>query len=433
MKYAISIIATGLMVLILSRALPIAQTPARWDEPAATMQAAINSASVYLPLVTKSGLPPVNQNSFLETFDGMPASPQPWKPLNWDVTVHTRVADAVDTLPSMQADHGPGCEAPPATHFTNTFEGAVYTCRNHMMTAINDDEYGVIYLTPDHMVDFSSGEAVIKFDVSTRRTSGRDWIDVWVTPFADNLQLPLDSWLPDLNGPPRQAVHIRMDFPDKNTIFLAEVVRNFDEQPVPQKSTAGYETFLTPSAMQRDTFELDISKNHIRFGMPQYNFWWVDADIPTLDWSQGVVQLGHHSYNPEKDCNYDGTCGPNTWHWDNVSITPAVPFTILRADQRYLNGDTNPQVNLPAPVPANSFLRFDGIGANLQVSFDGGSSWAPAQIQAQIEQIDGHFQSYWMPMPAGVSQVLLRGQDWWGGGWMIRDISAWSLTLLHDF
>ena len=97
--------------------------------------------------------------------------------------------------------------------------------------------------------------------------------------------------------------------------------------------------------MQRDTFELDISKNHIRFGMPQYNFWWVDADIPTLDWSQGVVQLGHHSYNPEKDCNYDGTCGPNTWHWDNVSITPAVPFTILRADQRYLNGDTHPQVN----------------------------------------------------------------------------------------
>ena len=141
----------------------------------------------------------------------------------------------------MQADHGPGCEAPPggAQGLTNPLEGAVYTCRNHTMTAINDDEYGVIYLTPDHMVDFSSGEAVIKFDVSTRRTSGRDWIDVWVTPFADNLQLPLDSWLPDLNGPPRQAVHIRMDFPDKNTIFLAEVVRNFDEQPVPQNRPRG--------------------------------------------------------------------------------------------------------------------------------------------------------------------------------------------------
>jgi hypothetical protein len=27
---------------------------------------------------------------FLETFDGSPASPQPWQPADWDVTIHSR-------------------------------------------------------------------------------------------------------------------------------------------------------------------------------------------------------------------------------------------------------------------------------------------------------------------------------------------------------
>ena len=39
----------------------------------------------------------------------------------------------------------------------------------------------------------------------------RDWIDLWVTPFNENLQLPLEDWLPDLQGPPKDSVHIRMD------------------------------------------------------------------------------------------------------------------------------------------------------------------------------------------------------------------------------
>lgn len=36
--------------------------------------------------------------------------------------------------------------------------------------------------------------------------------------------------------------------------------------------------------------------------MPAYNFWWIDATIPNLGWDMGVVQFGHHSYNPTKDC-----------------------------------------------------------------------------------------------------------------------------------
>ncbi|MFL5321393.1 MAG: elongation factor P, partial [Myxococcaceae bacterium] len=33
-------------------------------------------------------------------------------------------------------------------------------------------------------------------------------------------------------------------------------------------------------------------------------------------------------------CDPGVACAPNTWHWDNVSVNPAVPFTIERATPR---------------------------------------------------------------------------------------------------
>lgn len=382
------------------------------------------SDTAFLPLIFNQALG--DSSAFLETFSGTPSNPQPWQPSHWDVTVHSRNWNYTDTLTPMHADHGTACDAPPANHLVNTFEASVFLCRDHMMTGILDGGYGVIYLTPDAMVDFSSGTAVIRFDVSTQRNSGRDWIDVWVTPYEDNLQLPLDSWLPDLNGPPRRAIHIRMDFVRTNTTYRADVISDFDPDSVGQVGWQGYETFLTPSATRRDTFELRISQDHIEFGMPEYDFWWIDHDIPNLDWSQGVVQFGHHSYDPEKDCGYNGTCGPSTWHWDNVLISPAVDFTIIRANQRYVNAGTGPSVSLAVPAPAGAHLRFAGIGHSLEVSFDGGGSWEPAQVQDQLHHFEDHFQSYWMPIPAGVSQVRFRGQGWYGGGWQVRDISVWA-------
>jgi hypothetical protein len=379
----------------------------------------------YLPVVL-SGFPDAGIAGFLETFTGAPLNPQPWRPAYWDVTVHTRQFKLEDTLIPMQADHGPMCEPPPATHLNDTVAGAVYLCRDHVMTAINDPVYGAIYLTPNQMVDFSEGTAVIQFDLSTRRTSGRDWIDLWITPFADHLQLPLDDWLPDLNGPPRRGLHIRMDFSRNNSIFLGEVIDNFSGTALELQAWQGYETILTPSATQRETFELQISQGYVKFGLPAYDYWWIDQTLPNLNWSEGVVQFAHHSYTPEKDCNFDGTCGPNTWHWDNVNIMPARPFTMIGASRRYLNSGTPDSVTLAQAAPANAYLRFAGIGDALEVSFNGGATWIEAVTQAQSMHIEDHFQSYWMPIPVGVSMVRFRGQEWYGGDWQVRDISVWS-------
>lgn len=394
-----------------------------WQQPTSlnTQAKPVDTAAgrAYLPIV-ESG-----PGRFLATFDGEPARPTPWQPADWDVTVHSRSREHLYELAPMQAGHGANCEAPPATHRVTTYEDAVYTCRNHVMTAINEGGYGLIYLTPNHMVDFSRGEAVVRFDVSTLRTSSRDWIDLWITPYEDQLQLPLEEWLPDLSGEPRRAVFITMGSFNSDTIFQGNVVRDFDVQSVDGNTWTGYEEFLTPSAMERTTFELRISETHLKFGMPDYDFWWIDTPIAPLGWRQGIVQLGHHSYNPQKDCS---NCQPNTWHWDNVFIEPAVPFTLIRATQRYVDASTGPAVTFARPAPQDAHLRFAGIGNDLEVSFDDGATWQKAEVQPQLRTDEGTFWSYWMPIPAGVSRVYFRGEDWWGGKWHVRDLSIWSLS-----
>lgn len=371
---------------------------------------------VYLPLVMT---PPV----FQEGFSGDPAAPQPWRSPIWEVVVHSRDISTWNTLERMQAEHGDDCSPPPASHPVTAYEDAVFLCRNHLMTAINASGYGAVVLTPQYMIDFTSQEAVIRFDMSTLRKSGRDWVDLWITPYEDNLQIPVHDWIPDLNGEPRRAVVISMGFDKASSSFTAGVVRNFELEPVPGTDWIGYERFLTPSAMRRDTFELRIRRNHIRFGMPDYNFWWVDTSIPSLDWSQGVVQFGHHSYTPGKSCS---GCGPNTWHWDNVYMAPVVPFEIDQAAQRYTDAQTGGRAALPSPAPANARLRFSGIGSSLQVSFDDGRTWVNAAAQAQEKQLAESFKTYWMPIPEGTASVRFRGQNWWGGSWRVKDISVWS-------
>jgi hypothetical protein len=375
------------------------------------------------PAAGAETLPP---EPFTFNWAGSPSSPQPWSPTDWDVIVHSRDTGTWSQIDPMNADHGPDCSAPPATHVVTTYEDAVFICRNHMMTAINGGGYGVIYFAPNQLVDFSSGTASVRYRVSTLRASPRDWHDIWITPFDDNLVLPLYRF-PDLQGPPRNAVHIQLVSDDT---FNGNVFRNFANTDLPKISGTSYDTVLGPSPTQRTQFELDISRTHIRFGMPEYKLWWIDTDVPDLGFSQGVVQLGHHSYNPTKAPNGR----PGTWHWSEFSISSAVPFTMLRGDLQSINSNTRDEVCFPAPAPSGSNLRFAGVGTIL-VSFDGGRSFVAAQPAAQIgPHGEGApqaelFASYWTPIPAGTNSVLFRGIDWWGGPWWVRDPAIWSQSM----
>lgn len=362
--------------------------------------------------------------TFTAGFDGTPASPEPWRPANWDVTVHSRDRETFARLEDMAAMHGDDCGAPPATHQVSSYEQAVFVCRNHMMTAIKASGYGLIYLTPDAQVDFSAGEAVVRWDMSTLRTTLRDWPDLWITPYEDNLQLALESFYPDLSGPPKRAVHVVAVDVDGGTGFRVEVFR--DHQPIELNTPVflRYDDVLQPDAARRDTFELRIGGGRLRFGMPAHDLWWYDGELPDLGWDTGVVTFGHHSYNPLKDC---AECHPNTWHWDNVSISPAIPFTILRGDRRVVDATRPAAVTFPTAAPVDAHVRFAAIGDDVEVSTDGGRSWRAAERQSQGKETAGeHFASYWTKVPAGTTSVAIRATDWWGGPWLARDITVWA-------
>lgn len=361
--------------------------------------------------------------SWIATFDGSPGSPRPYNPTNWDVLVHSRDYNTWKQLEPMAAHHGSDCGAAPATHQISAYPDAVFQCNDHLMTAINAGGYGLIVLTPNQLVDFAAGEAIVRFDMTTFRSSGRDWVSLWLSPFEDQIPLPLRDWLPDLAGEPRRAISIDMESFNALTVFRGRVSREYAAMDLNSIWWLGYESFLTPSAVRRDTFELRISRTSLKFGLPAYNRWWVDTSFSDLGWDRAVLQLTHHSYNPTKDCT---NCGPNTWHWDNVSISRAVPFTMLKGDLPWVDPTSRSWVSFPTGAPANGFLRFVGIGNSLQVSFDGGQSWQAARMHSVEKQVDEVFKPYWMPVPPGTTRVDFRGSNWWGGTWMVRGVSIWS-------
>src|SRR5206468_1569570 len=131
----------------------------------------------------------------------------------------------------------------------------------------------------------------------------------------------------------------------------------FVNTDLPRAQGEPYDKYLKLSAITRSDFELDISRRHIRFGMPDYQLWWIDADVPDIGFSQGVVQFGHHSYNPTK---VDGGT-PGTWHWSDFSISSAVRFTMLRGSRQAVNEGTTSVVCFPGAAPSQSWLRFAGV------------------------------------------------------------------------
>jgi IPT/TIG domain len=361
-------------------------------------------------------------------FLGTPTAPQSVVPATWDVQIHKR--DQGDYMESMNAQHGTNCGAPPATHAINTLAQGVFICNNHLMTAIGDSGYGEIALTPDHMADWSTGTVAIKVDVSTLQFNTSDFVEIWVSPFADNQTLPFEDNIIDNQGPLKTALAFSFNASGLLGTHEGDVSRfdNFQQTDLPRTSAQQTLASLALSSPTiRTTYEIDISQGHVRFGLPAQNVWWTDTNISPLSFSQGIVQITHHSYNPLK---HDPGTGIDSWHWSNFSISNAVPFAILNGAERSINAGGATTVHFPAPAPANAYLRFSGlgpVGSTYTVSYDGGVSWVSPALQNQIGPIhDEHFSTYWTPVPAGTQTVMFQGKAWWGGAWWVRDPAIWA-------
>jgi len=266
------------------------------------------------------------------------------------------------------------------------------------MTAINDDALGRVTLTPDHMIDFSQNDGIVEFDLSTFRRGGYDWIEIFITPFEDNLVHPAQPFW-DAAGPPRNAIAIEL-VPGGINRFNLTVFK--DGEPVENsicgancpgdKTWVSYDSAqlpLVPSQRRRDTFRITLNENEISFSVSGYfdgqdqdnEFYFLDkVPLPDLGWTRGVVQLSHVVFNPTNNCanvptpvnppdnppGFDIECEGDTWHWDNVRIEPAVPFSIIPTakqdlsdpyKQRYADPASN-RVRFTQTSSADSRLRF---------------------------------------------------------------------------
>ena len=347
--------------------------------------------------------------------------------------MHRRSAyEAPGLLEPSEGHHGPNCEAPghagDVTHPIDNVYDAVYQCANHIMTSLRADDYGLIVLTPPALLDFSAGEATVRFDISTLSVSRRDWFSVAIQAYEDNLALPLKAGWPDLNGHGRNAI----DFEFHDNRVCPVVYRNFvasEGKDIYRGSCQwwkGYDEVLTPSAQTRTTVEITVSRNRVRVSLPDHDLVWDDLELDDLGWDLALVSFLHHSYTPFKS----GNGGPNTWHWDNVSIAPSKALTILPGDKRWVNED-NARVAFSKPAPAGSHLRGSAIGTQLEVSVDGGATWAVTTRQASAKMAQPTWQ-FWHPIPAGTRDILLRAglpqPNWWRSAWIAKDISIFAPT-----
>ena len=370
------------------------------------------------------------EGAFIATIDGKPDQPLALCGIRgWDIQVHSRNNDTWLALEPMQAQHGSDCAGPPAAHANETYEGAVFLCRDHVMTAINAGGYGLIYLTPSQVLDFSAGAGTVSLDISTERMSIRDWWDIWITPYAENLAVPFTEGEVDLAGGPRNAVHLSIETGESAPI-LTTYVNGEEKQYNHGWDTPSTLEGIKPGTNQaaiRQPFKLTITRTHVRLereaSATGSAVVFIDQEIPALGWSQGIVQFGHHSYNPTKD----NAGVPATWHWDNLAIRPAIPFTIIPAEQRYAEDERQP-VTFAEAAPANAMLRFAAIG-KVEVSFDGGAfKAAEKQFATKNGDHPEHFSSYWTPIPEGARSVRLRFRkdDWYEGPYFAADFSIWA-------
>jgi hypothetical protein len=399
---------------------------------------AVFIAALLLPLLALPAVPASGQTptSFLETFDGNPSTPAPFASPRWDVLVHSRDFPRSDAIQPADAHHGPDCSPPLATHGITRAPDAVFLCRDHLMTAIDEGGYGAAVLTPDHMVDFSAGEATIRFEMSTLVTSGRDWVDIWISPFDGALLMPLEDGTPSGYGEPSRGIQVRQMLAEGETgvAWIARINRTdgpslgwftpgWDED-----RHTGTDSFTPPSAATRTTFEIRLSRTRLAVCAPAHGFCWTDNTWSSpLPWTRGVVQIGQHSYTPDKDCNFTpqiAPCRGNTWHWDAVSISPAAPFAMVKTtySQAGVVTSATQAATLARPAPASAVLRFHAEGTGLQVSADGGP-WVSATAPKPMGGSLTHWQ---VAIPAGTTRVNVRGSNYWAGSWVARNLTVWA-------
>jgi hypothetical protein len=373
---------------------------------------------------------------FTETFDAAPTAPSRWDPPGWDVIRSGNASQAPFTNPIPDCN-GTQSYAPMA----DNEEFGVYKCPNHLMLRMANLSYGFMMLTPPTLVDFSNGEAAIQWDMSTINTNGRNWIEMHLMPVQDHILMAAERW--GSNRAARELVIMSKEGScsgTKNTSGEGSVLIKTEIRRVLSGNYSGDEQigqaclgdYVNPSGSTYTTLEFRITKTHLKFGIPSQNAWFFDKQISDLGWDKGVLQFGVSAYNSHSNspCFESGACPFTVFHFDNVTISPSIPFTILKGDRSFINSTTTNQWNLTT-APSGALLKFVGIANKIEVSFNDGTSWTRVPLANQPSnnpEGDEHGDDYLTALPQGTTKVLFRGERWWGGDWEVDNIGVYAFN-----
>jgi hypothetical protein len=414
-------------------------------------------------------LPAATTVNFLETFDGTPTNPQPWNRVDWDVVQTSRNRESWANPDPMSAHHALancGDVAAGGNHTVDQWPETVFLCNDHVMTSIDGTPgYAAVYLSPPVMADFTAGSSTIQFDVSTFVSSARDWIDVWISPYGDAISYPSRYDLEvDGSGPPRNGINVVMD---AGVAWRIDLVRNgvattLARMNIPYSGFGGMSrTTRTPVRIVMRSTSMTLSYPTVAGASRTVNF-------SSLGWTQGVVQFGHHSYTPFKDCeSHPFICEPDTWHWDNVRINPARPFYQRQATPERITmvRDSNARsLAFGGAAPANAELWFSG-NCNVQVRDTSTSAWRSARVVGvHANHFVEHTQSFRVTVRPGAASIQYRfiANAWYdpgqgcqlsnpivkspntvsaatarplltwdaaSGSWAVRTMSQWTFTM----
>ncbi len=378
---------------------------------------------------------------------GSPPTPQPisMNPAfaHYDIQVHTRdhpESGQMDEM--MSAEHGDACQAPPATHAEIDLAKAVFACNDHLMTSLWMVGYGMAAITPARVLDCSGGSCSVTFDLSTAKQSSRDWPDIWLTPWNDNLTLPADIGAVDLQGVPKRGIHISANQAEAGwkVFTIDNYVQTYVDSFWTVPMSTGIDAGVNQAAV-RQTYKLTLQPGQIKFerlaSATAPAFVWTAkcdaqgcagdfAPCTCLMASDYVVQFAHHSYNPTKD----GAGVPATWHWSNLTnMAPSTPFTLIHMKPQctgcsnpFLVTANNTLVEFESPAPAQSWLRFSAV---CEVRIDG--AVAP---KAVFLGDYGHASSYFIPLPQGKQSVTvsMAQESGYTGACAAQDFHVWSKT-----
>ena len=377
------------------------------------------------------------------TFDGAPATPQAFSDPSWDITYsavgHGELGAPGDASGAV-VQHGSACQSPgvdgSVRHTAPTYADHIFQCANHMMT-YPPGVTSAIRLVPNQVVDLTSGEGRVRFDVSTLSLSSRDWLSLFIQDWSVQEQKITDSNIPSAQGNPRNAFHFEQgvcgSFTSEPGTWVIEYY-NSNRSETCIAPSHSVDEVLTRSAVTRTTFEAVINRNgHVKFWLPTLNHVIAEGDVAPFTWDRGVVTFIHNSYNPEKGTNplTGGSVGErNTWHWDNISVTPGLPFEIIKTDHRGSNTAAVDTFNFSTPLPADSVVRFEafsdtGAGA-VRVAFGNGPWVTPTKMSAHTKPENAV--SYTVAGVEGATSITIEVVQ--GGYGFVRDINNVSAYAL---